>query len=89
MRQQVKEKEIEKLYKESEDDEDTDICIHYWLIESAQGHISHGVCRICGEEQEFLNSLPDYSTLKPGAGPSGTPGSKKVASDEEGEEAGA
>ena len=89
MRQQVKEKEIEKLHKESEADEDTDICIHYWLIECAQGHISHGVCKICGDEQEFVNSLPDYSTLKPGASSSEPPGSKKGTSDKKGEEAGA
>ena len=89
MRQQVKEREIEELREDNEADEDTNICIHYWLIERAQGHISHGICKICGEEQEFLNSLPDYSTLKPGSGPSVPPGSKEAASDEEHEEPGA
>ena len=89
MRQQVKEREIEELHEDNEASEDTNICIHYWLIECAQGHISHGICKICGKEQEFLNSLPDYSSLRPGSGSSGPPGLKEVASDEEREESGA
>ena len=34
-------------------------CRHYWVIESASGPTSRGVCRICGEEREFLNSWSD------------------------------
>ncbi len=31
-------------------------CRHYWRIESASGPKSRGVCKICGEVREFLNS---------------------------------
>lgn len=29
---------------------------HHWVIESPDGPVSRGVCRGCGETQEFLNS---------------------------------
>jgi len=31
-------------------------CKHYWLIESAGGPVSRGICKLCGMEREFLNS---------------------------------
>lgn len=31
-------------------------CRHYWIIESADGPVSKGVCKFCGEKREFLNS---------------------------------
>jgi hypothetical protein len=31
-------------------------CRHYWYIEAADGPISRGICKICGEEKEFYNS---------------------------------
>lgn len=34
-------------------------CRHYWMIEDAKGPISRGVCKFCGAEEEFQNSLPD------------------------------
>ncbi len=34
-------------------------CRHYWNIEPASGPASRGVCKICGEEKEFLNSWSD------------------------------
>ncbi|MDE2765446.1 MAG: hypothetical protein OXI25_03320 [Chloroflexota bacterium] len=30
---------------------------HHWLIESPNGPTSMGVCRICGAEREFKNSV--------------------------------
>ncbi len=36
-------------------------CHHHWIIEVANGPISKGVCRFCGAEREFYNSLPDFS----------------------------
>ena len=30
-------------------------CSHHWLIESAKGPTSKGVCKYCGSEREFLN----------------------------------
>jgi hypothetical protein len=32
-------------------------CIHYWIIEAANGHTSQGVCRLCQQVQEFENSF--------------------------------
>ena len=37
----------------------TTACRHYWSIESADGPTSRGICRVCGEEKEFLNSWSD------------------------------
>lgn len=31
------------------------ICRHHWIIESAAGRVSNGVCRICDEFREFKN----------------------------------
>lgn len=36
-------------------------CRHYWVIESPHGPTSRGVCRLCGEEKEFPNFMPDFS----------------------------
>ncbi len=32
-------------------------CQHHWLIDSPNGPVSRGICRVCGEEREFLNYL--------------------------------
>ena len=31
------------------------LCQHHWLIESPNGPVSMGVCRLCGAEREFHN----------------------------------
>ena len=31
-------------------------CSHHWLIDKANGPISNGLCKLCGEERPFLNS---------------------------------
>ncbi|MBA7628033.1 hypothetical protein ES703_35503 [subsurface metagenome] len=31
-------------------------CRHYWHIEEADGPVSRGICKICGEKKEFQNS---------------------------------
>jgi hypothetical protein len=36
-------------------------CRHYWVIEAADGPVSRGVCKFCGEKKEFLNSWSDAS----------------------------
>ena len=33
-------------------------CRHYWIIESANGPYSSGMCKLCGAEKEFQNFLP-------------------------------
>ena len=35
-----------------------DICRHHWVIASPNGPTSQGVCKFCGTEREFRNSLP-------------------------------
>ena len=43
-------------------------CPHFWQIEEAQGHVSHGRCKRCGTVKEFLNSFPEYSPFGDAAG---------------------
>ena len=31
-------------------------CSHHWKIEKANGPVSKGRCRLCGEEREFSNT---------------------------------
>ncbi len=35
-------------------------CRHHWLIESPQGPISMGICKLCGARKEFRNSATDF-----------------------------
>ena len=37
-------------------------CKHHWIIEAADGATSMGICKLCGEEKEFYNWMPDFST---------------------------
>ncbi len=30
-------------------------CLHHWIIDVANGPVSKGKCRLCGEEREFSN----------------------------------
>ncbi len=32
------------------------VCTHHWIIEAANGPVSNGKCRLCGEVKEFSNS---------------------------------
>ena len=41
--------------------QDASICQHHWVIDSPNGPVSKGVCRICGEEREFQNSIEGSS----------------------------
>ena len=34
------------------------ICAHHWVIETPAGPLSHGRCKLCGQDREFRNS-PD------------------------------
>ena len=83
MRHEVKDEELERILEEHRAKQETSTCVHYWLIESAQGHTSRGLCKFCGEERVFLNSMPDYASLKPGSGFFDLPGLKDVFFDEE------
>jgi hypothetical protein len=35
-------------------------CRHHWLIESPEGPISMGICKLCGAQKEFRNSASDF-----------------------------
>ena len=35
-------------------------CPHWWLIEPADGPKSRGVCKLCGKEKTFRNSVPEF-----------------------------
>ncbi len=43
------------------------ICRHHWLIESAHGPTSMGICKFCGVEREFSNVPKDYVLAPQGA----------------------
>ena len=32
-------------------------CPHHWIIETPDGPVSNGRCKLCGEEKEFNNSM--------------------------------
>ena len=32
-------------------------CIHHWVIKTANGPTSQGVCATCGSSKEFVNSV--------------------------------
>jgi len=33
------------------------LCRHHWVIDTPDGPVSTGVCRLCGEQREFKNFL--------------------------------
>ncbi len=35
-------------------------CAHYWIVETTTGSVSKGMCRLCGEEREFGNSVQSW-----------------------------
>ena len=37
-------------------------CQHHWVIEKPNGPFSDGVCRNCGEERRFMNSIEGGSS---------------------------
>lgn len=37
------------------------VCVHHWVIDVPAGPVSNGVCRLCGEAQEFRNYLESFS----------------------------
>lgn len=55
---------------------------HYWVIEAAEGRTSKGVCKLCGAEKEFFNSMPELSVIKRRNSPLELPKIKNVEFDE-------
>ena len=39
----------------------TQTCCHHWIIQTADGPASMGVCKNCFETREFKNSIEDWS----------------------------
>ncbi len=39
----------------------TAVCRHHWVIQAADGPVSNGSCRICGETREFKNYVESAS----------------------------
>ena len=39
----------------------TQTCCHHWIIQTADGPVSLGVCKNCFETREFQNSIEDWS----------------------------
>ena len=37
------------------------VCQHQWVIDSPNGPTSHGKCRLCKEEREFVNYIEGSS----------------------------
>lgn len=33
-------------------------CRHHWVIDTPNGPTSQGVCKLCGAQQQFQNSIP-------------------------------
>ena len=33
-------------------------CVHHWIIATASGATSRGVCKFCGEAKDFQNFIP-------------------------------
>ncbi len=42
-------------------------CTHHWMINSPEGHISYGRCRLCGAITEFSNALIDAFVRRGGS----------------------
>jgi len=41
-------------------------CTHHWIIETPNGPISKGVCKLCGEEREFSNQYRPNNSIVSG-----------------------
>ena len=49
--------EVEEIKAPTAEEQIQDVCTHYWIIEPPIGPVSKGVCKICGSEKDFDNSL--------------------------------
>lgn len=82
MRSKVRERTQEEAVKEEAIE---DQCHHYWVIEMANGPQSQGVCRHCGEEKVFLNTIPDFAVIKRHTRPIALPELAEVEMDKDSE----
>ena len=40
-------------------------CRHHWVIEMPNGPVSHGQCKVCGQERDFYNNPEDARIGQP------------------------
>ena len=74
---------VKRVKKSGEESVVPESCPHYWLMETAVGRTSRGVCKWCGEEREFLNVLSEYTPpVTRDKNPLGLPDMKQVKFDE-------
>ena len=43
-------------------------CMHHWIIQTPDGPVSKGRCRLCRAEREFSNSVDTYGGWTPRSG---------------------
>ncbi len=58
-------------------------CCHHWIIETADGPISRGVCRLCFETRDFRNSVVDLDREVQDLSPRGGPGAPETVAAQE------
>ena len=56
----VEDRRVEELTKEHVVPKE---CAHHWAIETSLGPTSRGMCKLCGEEKEFMNVIPSQPPL--------------------------
>ncbi len=44
------------------------VCTHHWIIETPDGPVSKGRCRLCRAEREFSNSVETWGGWTPRSG---------------------
>ena len=42
---------------QEEQEEPVSDCVHHWMIDSPNGPVSMGTCKVCGMSSEFKNSI--------------------------------
>jgi len=66
---------------EIDDNVEEEQCHHFWIIEIANGPISRGECKYCGEVKEFHNSITDLNDPRRKTNPLSLPRMSKVKLD--------
>ena len=41
----------------------SDLCCHHWVIQTAEGPLSEGVCQLCHATREFKNSVESWDSV--------------------------
>ncbi|PKB70557.1 MAG: hypothetical protein BZY87_09900 [SAR202 cluster bacterium Io17-Chloro-G6] len=78
--------EIEHSAIEHSADETAELCCHHWVISPAEGPVSNGSCKVCGETREFKNYVESATwgdSRTTGKGSSASATSESTSDDEE------